>query len=275
MTTKEIMDIALELAGITEIPEDSDINVPGDDVRRVIAGIDIDSGEMYAAKNMGYDCVLRHHPRGFRMASVGSMEVRDHMAMMIKCGVPVNIAQKTAAPRGPRMNRHMHPNPLNNQPQFARFIGMAYVSIHTPADLIFEHALEDRMKALAEHIGADRVRLGDIMTNLMEIPELSKTPVHPEIWIGDEESYAGRILVTMAGGGAPTIEEFTACINAGIGTIITMHIEDDILEALEKDGRCNLIVTGHYPSDSYGINRILDELEKRGVETERIGGIVY
>ncbi len=82
-------------------------------------------------------------------------------------------------------------------------------------------------------------------------------------------------MVTMAGGGAPSTEEYIACINAGVGTIITMHIYDDTLEAIEKDGRCNLIVTGHYPSDSYGINRILDELVNRGIEVTRIGGIVY
>ena len=48
-----------------------------------------------------------------------------------------------------------------------------------------------------------------------------------------------------------------------------------MLEALEKDGRCNVVIAGHYPGDSYGINRILDELEKRGIETMRIGGIVH
>ena len=273
MTTKDIMDIALSLAGIDEIPQDSDINVPGENITRVLAGIDIDSAEILAAKQLGYNCILRHHPRGFRMATVGDMEVRDHMRMMLECGVPINIAQKIAAPRKTRMNHHMHAYNLNEQPQFAAFIGMPYVSIHTPADLIFENALKERMRQLVE--AKPRATVRDVIDNIREIPEFTKTPVGPEVWVGSEDSYTGKILSTMAGGGAPTTEEFTACIDAGIGTIITMHIEDETVEALEKDGRCNVIVTGHYPSDSYGINRILDELEKRGVETMRIGGIVH
>lgn len=273
MTTKEIMEIALKLAGITEIPEDSDINIPGDDVKRVMAGIDIDSAEILAASLKGYDCILRHHPRGFKMATVGNMEVRDHMAMLLRSGVPANIAQKVAAPRGQRMNRSMHALNLNAQVQFADFLGISYVSIHTPADLILEHDLQDRMDRLTEQ--KENVTLKDIVENIREIPEFVKTPVGPEIWVGGEDSYAGKILVTMAGGGAPTKEEYLACIDAGIGTIISMHIAPEEVEAIEKDGRCNLIITGHYPSDSYGINRILDELEKRGVEVVRIGGIVY
>lgn len=271
MNTKEIMDIALRLAGIDEIPEDSDINVPCSDVKRVLAGVDIDSAEILAASMKGYDCILRHHPRGYRMANVGEMEVRDHMKIMADNGVPVNIAQKLAAPRKKRMNRSMHMMNLAAQVQFAEFLGIGYLSIHTPADLIFENALKDRMKKLVSE--KKDVTCGDIIANLREIPELSNTPIGPEIWIGDEDSFAGKIMVTMAGGGAPTVEEFLACVDAGVGTILTMHIEREEIEALEKDGRCNVIVTGHIPSDAYGINRILDELEKQGVEVTRIGGL--
>ena len=273
MTTKEIMDIALELAGITEIPQDSDINVPGANIKRVLAGIDINSAEILAAHQLGYDCVLRHHPRGYKMASVGDMEVRDHMEMMLQNGVPINIAQKVATPRKKRMNHSMHAYNLVEQVQFASLLGVSFLSIHTPADLILEHELQNRMKKLTE--SKEKVILKDILENLRQIPEFTKTPVGPEIWLGDDSSYGGKIMVTMAGGGAPSTEEYIACINAGVGTIITMHIYDDTLEAIEKDGRCNLIVTGHYPSDSYGINRILDELVNRGIEVTRIGGIVY
>ncbi len=277
MNTKDIMNIALKLAGITEIPEDSDINVPCEDVKRVLAGVDIDSAEILAASMKGYDCILRHHPRGYRMANVGEMEVRDHMKMMVDNGVPANIAQKLAAPRKQRMNRSMHMLNLVGQVQFAEFLGMGYLSIHTPADLIFENALKERMKKLeAEKDEAkEAVTCGDIIENLLEIPELSKTPIKPEIWIGNEDSFAGKIMVTMAGGGAPTVEEFLACVNAGVGTILTMHIEREEIAELEKDGRCNVIVTGHIPSDAYGINRITEELEKQGVEVARIGGLVY
>ena len=62
----------------------------------------------------------------------------------------------------------------------------------------------------------------------------------------------------------------------GITTIIAMHIDREDLRQLEAEERegVNLIVTGHMPSDSIGINRIIDALEERGLEVVASSGLI-
>ena len=73
---------------------------------------------------------------------------------------------------------------------------------------------------------------------------------------------------------AAELDEVKAYIDAGIGTFVCMHMEGNIVKALQEDKRCNVIVTGHMASDSVGMNRIMDEWEKHGIKTTRIGGLV-
>jgi hypothetical protein len=54
-----------------------------------------------------------------------------------------------------------------------------------------------------------------------------------------------------------------------------MHFpEADLKEAREQRLAGNLVITGHMASDSIGINVYLDELERRGLDVIRAGGIV-
>lgn len=272
MTTQEMMDMAIKLAGLDGVPEDSSILVSSGDVRRVLAGIDMAGPELTSAKMLGYDCVARHHPQGPGNTRLGDLEARDHREIMIRAGVPINIAQKTAQPRKLTMDRGTHTLNVNAPVQLAKLLGIASICVHTPADLIVERDLHARMDALSERNG--RATLGDILEDLAEVREFSESAQKPAIFVGDEDSYAGRIFVTMSGGGACTLEEYKAMIDAGIGTFVVMHMERTVAEGLKEDGRGNVVVAGHMASDSYGFNRILDAWEAAGLEITRIGGII-
>jgi hypothetical protein len=52
----------------------------------------------------------------------------------------------------------------------------------------------------------------------------------------------------------------------GIGTLSYIHIGEPDLTKLANEASGNLIVLGHIASDWLGINRLLRELEKKGVE---------
>ena len=61
MTVKEMYDIVMELVGLTEMPEDSGIVYDnGKEVKRVLAGIDMDTTMLMLAKQLGFDCVAQH-----------------------------------------------------------------------------------------------------------------------------------------------------------------------------------------------------------------------
>lgn len=61
MDTRAMVNIALKLAGLEEDTVDTEIGCAGQDVKRVLAGIDMDTATLLAAKQRGYDCVAEHH----------------------------------------------------------------------------------------------------------------------------------------------------------------------------------------------------------------------
>ena len=51
----------------------------------------------------------------------------------------------------------------------------------------------------------------------------------------------------------------------GVGTIVGMHMGQDLRKTAE-DNHIHVIIAGHIFSDSLGVNLLLDELERHGVE---------
>jgi putative NIF3 family GTP cyclohydrolase 1 type 2 len=76
----------------------------------------------------------------------------------------------------------------------------------------------------------------------------------------------------MTGGTEGSKEIYQAMANAGIGTVVGMHQSEDHRKNAEK-AHINVVVAGHISSDSVGMNIILDELEKKGVEIVAFGGL--
>jgi hypothetical protein len=63
------MQIALDLAGFEGIPDDSAVYVPGEDLQRILFGLDIGAGELVMARQLGYDAIVAHHPVGLAHCS--------------------------------------------------------------------------------------------------------------------------------------------------------------------------------------------------------------
>jgi putative NIF3 family GTP cyclohydrolase 1 type 2 len=76
----------------------------------------------------------------------------------------------------------------------------------------------------------------------------------------------------MTGGTSGSKKSYERLSIAGIGTIIGMHMKEDHLEEAKKFG-INVVIAGHMPSDSIGMNFILDEIEKNGVNIISTSGL--
>src|SRR5664279_6168727 len=63
MHTDRIMQLALDMAGLTEVPEDTQVYVPGE-ITKALVCIDADTGLLSIARDLGYDGVIVHHPQG-------------------------------------------------------------------------------------------------------------------------------------------------------------------------------------------------------------------
>lgn len=272
MNTREIMELALKLAGLDEIPEDSGILVEGQSIKKVFTGVDMDTAEIMLAKQLGADLVIAHHP------VTGSPRVKLHRVMlsqidrMVEAGVPINKAQKALKEKMDEVERMLHVDNYDRAASAARLLGMPFMNIHTPADIIAQRTVQEHIdKRLGDK---PKATLKDLTDCLMELPEYKKTPAGPVIRIGSDGDYCGRVFVTMAGGTGGGVNVYKAYFEAGVGTLVVMHAKEDVIKAVKEQNIGNIMVAGHMASDSIGMNGILSALESRGIEVIRMAGII-
>jgi len=252
------------------------LNNPEDDeVTRVLMGVNIDSAEILVAdrlkeKGEGVDLVMGHHPRGIGMP--GLHKVMDvQVDVYERWGVPVNIGEQLMEPRIKEVMRAVMP--LNHQQSVdtARLLGIPFMCTHSPADIMVQEHMQELMNEREPY------RVKDVIEVFKEIPEYRqgiKLKNGPRVIVGSGSNRAGKVVVKMAGGtgGAKTLYE--AFETAGVGTYIAMHIKEDHIE-LAKKHHINVIVAGHIPSDSLGMNLMYGELEESGeLEIVRFSGLI-
>lgn len=232
------------------------------DIHTVLIGIDIEAPEILLAHSLiqggkKIDLVIAHHPEGKALASL--YEVM-HMQNFIfsKFGVPINVAEKIMQPRIREVERKLLPQNHTRVVDMCKLLDIPFMCIHTPAD-------NQVVTYLQEIFDKERPsRLGEVYELLKNQPEYKKATLYnqgPKILSGSKESYAGKVFIDMTGGTEGSPEILDKLSLAGIGTIIGMHFSEEHFKNAEK---CylNLIVAGHIPSDTLGLNLLLDKVEK-------------
>ncbi len=272
MNTQEIMDIALKLAGLTEIPADSAILVPGEGIKKVLVGVDMGTAELLLAKELGVDCVIGHHPVG-GTARANFITVMDNQIdRMVQAGIPINKAEKVLAKKRGKVERGSHSRNYDTVHSAAKLLGMPLLSIHTPTDILAQNIVQEVMdKVYAEN---NQAKVSDLIEALMEMPEYQRDLNKPVVRVGSKESYSGKPFVTMAGGTGGGSDVLKAYFEAGVGTLVTMHIPEDDIKAIKDQNIGNVLVAGHMSSDSVGINAFLKVLEEKGIEVIRMSGVI-
>ncbi len=272
MNTKEIMELALELAGLEEIPEDSGIIVEGEGIKKVAIGVDMELAEMLLAEKLGADLVITHHPSG------GSPRINLHKVMdnqintMTKAGVPINKAQKALQEKKGQVERGLHVSNYDRAVSAAKLLKMPFMAVHTPADILAETAVQNLLDEKLKD--QPKATLKDIIDTLETKTEYQKTSAKPVIRVGSEKDYAGKVVVTMAGGTGGGTNVIKSYFEAGVGTLVCMHMPEDVIKAVKEQNIGNIVVAGHMASDSVGINQFTDALEEKGIEIIRMSGLI-
>ncbi len=129
MNTDDLMQLALDMIGWKSIPADSAVYVPGENRRRVLLGLDIGTGELLMARQMGYDAVIAHHPIGLphRVWRV----YRRHVELMTAAGVPEEAARAAIQPKLRTLRVEGQAQNYEQVPQAARRPGMPFLNIHS------------------------------------------------------------------------------------------------------------------------------------------------
>ncbi|MHB1420664.1 MAG: NGG1p interacting factor NIF3 [Bacillota bacterium] len=233
------------------------------EIKRVLAGIDIDSGEILMAdrlreRGQTIDLVLAHHPQGSALAAMHKvMHMQEDI--LHDLGIPINVAEGLLAGRIAEVERSLMPINHNRAVDAARILDFTFMCVHTPADNLVNQFLERKFSEKK----VDTV--GDVLKAIKEIPEYAeaaRNQAGPRIIVGAEDRRAGKIFVDMTGGTSGAEEAYQKMAQAGVGTIVGMHMGDKHRQEAEKN-HINVIIAGHMSSDSLGLNLFLDELERK------------
>ncbi len=240
-----------------------------EEIKSLIAGIDVDTGEIILGKQLGFDLIFSHHPRGVAFLNLPDVMKLQEDALMHH-GIPINISQKMMAKRISEVDRALTPQNAYRVVDSARLLNQLFMCCHTPAD-------NSVQRFLTELFNKEKPKyLKDVIDLLLTIPEYKqakKMGFGPKIFSGDLKSKAGKVVIDMTGGTEGAKELMKKHADAGIGTIVGMHFSEDHKKEAEEN-YINLVVAGHMSSDSIGVNLLLDQVEKVGVKVESFSGLI-
>ena len=239
-------------------------------VKKIMAGIDIDTAEIMLAEELDIENIIAHHPIG--MGLTGLDDVMHYQADILEqYGVPINVAESLMKIRISEVSRGVNPENHYKEIDAAKLLNINLLNVHTPADNLVAKFVDNKLKKdKPEYVG-------DIIKSLLEIPEYkeaAKKGFGPVIFSGSEENRTGKIALTeITGGTSGSKDIYEKLSQAGIGTVIGMHMSEEHRKEAEKY-HINVVIAGHISSDSLGMNLFLDELEKKGIEIVPCSGLI-
>ena len=236
-------------------------------IKKILVGIDIDTPELLLADRLGdIDLVISHHPEWPYIPEAMDFQVDYYN----KFGVPINVIEGITKEWAKEIERSTKPLNHSRTIDAAKLLNISLISPHTPMDNLANEFMDNLMKKKKPKY------IEEVLDILMEIPEYqisAKEGYGPSLFTGNKNNRTGKILVEFAGGTSPSYKLYERLSQAGIGTLINMHIKEDSRKEAEKYNM-NVVVAGHYSSDSLGTNLFLDELEKKGIEIIPCSGLI-
>lgn len=240
---------------------------PQTEVRRILCGVNIDSGELLLAdrladKGRPVDLVVSHH----HSAQGGGTGCREdimwgQMAMLTAFGVPEHVADKLIRPQALVPNQRSTDYRFN---QIAEALGMPLMTIHGPADL---YLYQEGHRVIREEQPRTVGELVEISDSWQEVQWLRERGQGTQIAVGEAKNPLGRVYCCFYGGWNPTPAVFEALCDAGCGTLWVVVTSEELNEVARRRN-ASIVVTPHMPADNYGLNRLFDDAEAEFGEFE-------
>ncbi len=268
--TSSLMQIALELVGYDEIPADSAIYVPGEGLERLLFGLDIGTGELLMARQLGYDAVIAHHPVGVTHRAWQVFE--RHVELLVDAGVPPEAARAAVAPKLETLRLGGIVRNYEQVPQAARLLGLPFLNIHAPLDELGRRKMQAAIDAL---LAADATAsVADVVQALSALPAAQRAATEVQVVLGDPDAPAGRVIVAhgaLTNGG---YEVARAYFDHGVDTVVYIHITAGDLSRLQEHEKGQLIVTGHLIGDAVGIAPYIEALRRRALIVDVLSDVL-
>ena len=238
---------------------------PDKDIRTVMVGIDMEGPELLLADRLNQtdrqaiDLVMAHHPEGVAWA-----KLYDVMALQAnvlnKFGIALKVGEDLLKERAEEVSRLLAPANHFRSIDIARLLDIPFMCVHTPAD---NHVADYLQKLFDRNKPKKLSQVTALLKRMPEYADGLKKGAGPRILIGEADKDAGRVFVDMTGGTEGPKRVYARLSQAGVGTIVGMHLSEEHFK-YAKDEHINIVIAGHIASDTLGLNLLLDEIEKKG-----------
>lgn len=234
-------------------------------VRSALVGIDIGPSEVLLAdrlksRGVAIDLIISHHPAGRALAALADV-MSLQTDLWAQRGVPIGQAEGVFSSRIKDVAAAVSATNHNRAVDVARLLDIPMMCLHTPADNCVTRFLGFELERKRPYL------LGDVIDLLLEVDEYrhyASEIAAPKILVGSRENRAGDVHVDMTGGTSGPKDMYEIISKAtSISTIVVMHIPAEHKKEVEKH-HLKCIVAPHMPSDTLGLNLILDACEAHG-----------
>ncbi|MCX6741245.1 MAG: NGG1p interacting factor NIF3 [Candidatus Parcubacteria bacterium] len=201
-------------------------------IKKILTGIDMEVGEMLLADKLGdIDLVLAHHPSGVGLAGLDDV-MHLQIDLLSVYGVPINIAESLIKLRIEEVSRRIAPANHNEAVDAARLLKLNFMCVHTPADNLVAAFLDRLIKKAKPEYVEDLLKL---LKNIPEYKQAMKMGAGPRLFSGRPENHGGKIALTeITGGTEGSPQIFEKLAQAGIGTVVAMHMSEEHRKEAEK-----------------------------------------
>lgn len=232
------------------------------EIRKVLVGVDIETAEILLADKIrereGLDLVISHHPEGMAYSRLHEV-MQVHNFLLTKLGVRKDAVDDLVKERINEVARKISSANHERAVDAARLMDMPFMCCHTPAD----NHVAGYLQAIMDKSRPKKIQ--DIVNILVSIPEYedaARYKAGPRVILGNSKNKAGKIFVDMTGGTEGPKDLFSRISQAGVDTMICMHLSEEHF-AKAKPEHINVVIAGHIASDNLGLNLILDRLESK------------
>ena len=273
VTTERLMEIALEMAGWTDIPPDSAVYWPGSRISHILLGIEVGAAELFMARQLGFHCVVAHRPAGYTgpVAAV----YHQHVTQMEEAGVPSAVAEAAVAGHTRQLEAAALLENYDHVPSVARLLEMPFLSILSPLEHLGRLILNSRVdEAQAANSSLTVAELRDAFLSL---PEYAAAPVPPRLALGDWAAPAGRVVVSHGACFPPTAAIARAYLTHGVDTLVVSGLSgEEIGELTTEEGSLSgsVLTLGASATASLGLNPYIARLRADGLEVAAFAGII-
>ena len=247
-------------------------------VSKVICGIDLEVAELMLTdrlneKGSNIDFAIAHHPEGTAQANFYDVMYMQS-DIIADWGVPINKSEGATKKRMADIEKRVSSSNHMRSVDAAKLLDIAYACMHTFAD---NHVATFLTNLMEEKKPEKVSEVVEIIESIEEFQMATKNNNPPKMFAGSDKNRAGKVIVDMTGGTTADVQVMSQLANAGVGTIIVMHLPEEHRKECEKN-YINVVCAGHIGSDSLGLNlmfKAIRDITKKDFEVVPCSGLLY